>query len=386
MGVSDFVIADFFVVKKRETFSEVVKYDIILIIIKNEREVRMMEEEIRIKKKFLKEELIKAPSLYVSIYLMKMADSESMSKDIANEMGILESDVLLAFRYWEERKVFEKGSILEGEYLVASEKELIQEKAIEERNTKQLSLLQTKRPEYLPEEMQEYTLNETISALLNMVQQKMGRPLRHHENSMIYGFYDWLGLPLDVIGVLIQYYVVSERMIGLRELEKLAIHWREKGIFTEDVAFEYVEHLEQQKNGYHRIMKALGRPFFYTISEKEIGIIKIWTEEYRMSIELIEYACQKAIMLVNNPNMGYIDSMLKKWNDKDIHTIEAVELDDNQFQEEKKLKRESMEKGKNQSKEQKEQNRKERLRNNNRFFNHKEREWDFEAMERELYE
>ncbi len=383
MEVSDFFIADFFVLKKRETFSEVGKYDIILIRRKKREgvEFELMEEEIRIKKKFLKEELIKAPSLYVSIYLMRLADKQATSEDIAKDMGILESDVLLAFRYFEERKVFEDRKSVERE-------DLGQEKLVfvEEKQTQLLPLLQTKRPEYLPEEMQEYTLNETISSLLNMVQQKMGRPLRHHENSMIYGFYDWLGLPLDVIGVLLQYYVVSERMIGLRELEKMAIHWREKGIFTEDMAFEYVEYLEQQKKGYHRIMKALGRPFFYTISKKEISVIKTWTNEYQMSIELIEYACQKAIMTVNNPNMGYIDAMLKKWHDKDIHTIEAVELDDNQFQEEKKTKRESMEQGRNQSKEQREQNRKERLRNNNRFFNHEEREWDFEALERELYE
>ena len=68
-----------------------------------------MAEEIRILKDFIEKEVPKAPPLYVSVFLMtKAAEGKTSAAEIAEKLEILESDVLKAWRYWEERDCFAK--------------------------------------------------------------------------------------------------------------------------------------------------------------------------------------------------------------------------------------------------------------------------------------
>ena len=68
-----------------------------------------MAEEIHILKDFIEKEVPKAPPLYVSVFLMtKAAEGKTSAAEIAEKLEILESDVLKAWRYWEERDYFAK--------------------------------------------------------------------------------------------------------------------------------------------------------------------------------------------------------------------------------------------------------------------------------------
>ena len=47
-------------------------------------------------------------------------------------------------------------------------------------------------------------------------------------------------------------------------------------------------------------------------------------DEYNFSTELVSEACKKTILAVSKPNFAYAESILKKWHNAGITTLEDV--------------------------------------------------------------
>ena len=84
--------------------------------------------------------------------------------------------------------------------------------------------------------------DRSFMALRDELQRLMGRVLNTEELKIILGFVRYLGLPSDVISVLVCYCRDRARQRGnlrspsLRTIEKEAYHWAEKGIDTVEAA------------------------------------------------------------------------------------------------------------------------------------------------------
>lgn len=65
----------------------------------------------------------------------------------------------------------------------------------------------SERPQYSPAELSCYLKREDVKRLFQSAQQKLGKTLSSGDMATLFSFYDWLGLPLEVIDLLLTYCV-----------------------------------------------------------------------------------------------------------------------------------------------------------------------------------
>ena len=299
-----------------------------------------MAKEICISSEFIEKELPLAPPLYVSVYLMTKALEDVDAATIARKLNVLESDVIRAWQYWQDRE------------------------KVKPNDGTQVRIFMEQKPEYSMAELSEYMKHGEMKALLQTAQRKLGKPLTQQDISMIYGLYDWLGFPLDLIEVLFSY-CVSDGFKGMRYVEKVAMAWAEEGILTVDKAAEYIE---MRKTGFHAIMRAFGQSGRMPVDGEE-AYMKKWLKEYEMSIDVIKVACERTVMQTGKVSFAYADSILKKWKDAGVKVPADIDTLDRAFAAKKTIKGSEPKAAVVQPKQ-------------NRFINYPQRQWDFEKLEK----
>lgn len=97
--------------------------------------------------------------------------------------------------------------------------------------------------------------------------------------------------------------------------------WNQKGFTTLRDAQMESEESRNRNSIYDTIMKSLGLYRSPTVYERRI--MDDWIEKYHMSMEMIDEACSKSLN-IQNPNIKYIDGVIKKWAEKGISTKEQI--------------------------------------------------------------
>lgn len=306
-----------------------------------------MADKIELTKAFIEQELPAAPPLYVSVYLMTIACGGTAA-EVAKKLGATETDVLYAWGYW-------KGK---GYLQDTAEK---QEKA----ENQQPRLLSSQRPEYSPAELAVYMQkSESMKKLFQSAQQKLGKMLNHNDMSMLFSFHDWLGLPVDVIELLLSYCTANGHC-GMRYIEKVALGWAEEGINTEDKAVEYIE---LRKTGFRTIMKAFGQNRLPVAAEE--NYMKKWLQDYKLPMDVVKMACERTVMQTGKASFAYAEKILKSWKDAGVKSTDDVAALDQAF---------AAKKAQNAPTEQPAAQVKPKQ---NRFINYTQSEWDFAELER----
>lgn len=312
-----------------------------------------MAEEIRLSKQFIIEEVPKAPPLYVSVYLLIQASGAGVTTaDIAQMLDVLESDVCHAWQYWQERG------------LLSKEQKPQAQKAQAQKN---MGFRPTARPDYSPSELAMYLKNDQIKELFQSAERKLGKSLSASDMSTLFGLYDWLGLPLDVIDLLLTYCVENGKR-GMRYIEKTAIGWVEDGIDTPEKA---AEHLLLRRKGSREIMRAFGQGSRLP-SEPEEAYIKKWLLEYQMPLPLVVMACERAILRKGGVNFPYTDGIITDWYKLGVRTEEDVAKQDELFA--------AKQAQKEQEKQAQKQMQHKPAQRKNRFINYPQREWDYDKI------
>ena len=305
-----------------------------------------MADKIELTKAFIEQELPAAPPLYVSVYLMTLATGGTAA-EVAKKLGATETDVLYAWGYWKG-----KGYLQETE-----EKKEKQE---------QQKLISAARPEYSPAELAVYMQkSESMKKLFQSAQQKLGKMLNHNDMSLLFSFHDWLGLPVDVIELLLSYCTANGHC-GMRYIEKVALGWAEEGINTEDKAVEYIE---LRKTGFRTIMKAFGQNRLPVAAEE--NYMKTWLQEYKLPMDVVKMACERTVMQTGKASFAYAEKILKSWKDAGVKSVEDVAALDQAFAA-KKAQNTPTEQPAAQTAPKKQ----------NRFINYTQSEWDFVELER----
>lgn len=305
-----------------------------------------MAEEIRISKDFIEKELPSAPPLYVSVYLMTLACGGG-SAEIAAKLNALESDVLRAWAYWKD-----KGFLRETAAEPVVKRPLPAEG----------------RPDYAPAELAEYMKHQEVRRLFDSAAQKLGKLLSQQDMSLLFSFHDWLGLPMDVIELLLSY-CVSNGHRGMRYIEKVALGWAEEGIDTAEKAAEYIE---LRKTGFRAVLRAFGQGNRLPVPAEE-GYMKKWLREYGLPLELVQTACERTVLQTGKPSFPYADSILRQWRDAGVKTAEDIAALDEAF---------AAKKAGNAQKPAEAPSRKKNAPKQNKFINYTQSQWDFAEIER----
>ncbi len=191
------------------------------------------------------------------------------------------------------------------------------------------------RPQYSEQDVQ-LAINRDgeFKSLYGEVQRVLGRTLNTEELKIILSFTRYLGLPADVICILVNYCRERARQRGslrnpsLRTIEKEAYAWAERGIDTIEEAGAFIQAQTVQNSRIQELMKLLqirGRELTpgeqkYAVSWLEIGFTK----------EVIAMAYERTCINTGGMNWAYMNKILTRWHAAGLHTAEAVRSGDAQ--------------------------------------------------------
>lgn len=338
--------------------------------------------------KLIKEQektMIAVPSAFMESFMPKAAPAYSViylyaytcccqgrdnlfNKELAQELDMVESDIVRAWKYWQEQGIVaydEKSETVE--FLDMAKTPPPKKKT----PSPIKPVLLEQRPTYTPEEIAVYLAKSTkTKELFSSAQTHLNKMLTYQDMSTLFSFHDWLGLPMDVIEILLAY-CGQRNHNTFSYIEKVAIDWAENGINTPQKA---LERITLYTSKFPKILKAFG--------EKDINrnpvptertFIKKWFTEYEMPLELVEYACEKTILNTGKISFSYADKIITSWHQKKVKTLDAVKQLDAEFiagKKEKKTKAAASSFSNNTSQKK------------NRFINYDQRDWDFETLEK----
>ena len=217
-------------------------------------------------------------------------------------------------------------------------------------------------PEYSLEDVEKHLQDTEVQRLFYTVHTLLGKPLTDQERRMFLAFYDDLGLPVDVISVMLEYCVEKNKTHN-NYLRTVAYNWAEQGIATVDDAEEYIRLFN---NEYREILRYLGISGRDPI-DKEIEFMNKWLKEDGFAMPVIKLACERTIMNKARASFSYTDGIFRKWKQDDIHSIEQIESLEKSYYDNIKATRRAADGGKKAV---------------NRFQNYKGRKWDYEKLAR----
>lgn len=168
--------------------------------------------------------------------------------------------------------------------------------------------------------------DDKLSFLLSEAQKRLSKILSPSDISVLFGMYDWLGLPPDVILMLIEY-CVSSGNTGMRYIEKCAVSWADEGIFTYEKAEEKIKYLQMKSSMESKVASIMGIQN-QARSKKQRDYIGKWTIEYAFSLELIEEAYENMVDRIGKISFEYMDKILTAWHEKGYKTVEETKKEE----------------------------------------------------------
>lgn len=168
--------------------------------------------------------------------------------------------------------------------------------------------------------------------LYGEVQRLLGRSLNTEELKILLSFVRYLGLPVEVISMLVTYCRDRARQKGnlrnpsLRTIEKEAYHWAEQGIDTLEEAAAYIQLQNARNSRLSRMMQILqirGR----SLTPAEERYAASWME-MGFDDEAITMAYERTCLNTGGMNWPYMNKILSRWNEAGFKTGEQVRSGD----------------------------------------------------------
>lgn len=189
------------------------------------------------------------------------------------------------------------------------------------------------RPNYSERDVTEAVESDgTFRSLYGEVQRVLGKTLNTEELKILLGFTRYLGLPPDVISVLVNYCKDRLRQRGsnrnpsLRTIEKEAYAWAERGIDTMEEAAAFI----QNQNVYNSSMahiKHLVQIRGRRLTAAEERYAQSWAQ-MGFDDAAITMAYERTCINTGGLKWPYMNSILKRWHEAGLHTAEQIEAGD----------------------------------------------------------
>lgn len=190
------------------------------------------------------------------------------------------------------------------------------------------------KPVYSEEDiLREMSRGAEFGQLVQETQRRLGRVLSTEEMKVLLSLSDYLGLPHDVIALLITYCIQKNRVRGvhrapsIRSIEKEAYHWADHGIDTLEDAAAYSQHQLQLQTRIGEIRNALqleGR----RLTMAEENYVRQWLDLGFGKPE-IHLAYEKTCLNKGALVWPYMNRILQSWHEQGLHTLAQIEAGDN---------------------------------------------------------
>ena len=172
--------------------------------------------------------------------------------------------------------------------------------------------------------------NEGFRLLLPQVEQQLGKKLRTADLQILAGLYDDLGLPADVVYLLVCHCVErAKRRWGegrrptLRQIEKEGYYWAQLGISDQTSAAAYLKKWAQREEKSAAYMRALHLPQRQMV-DAERRYITQWMD-MGFPPETVALAYERTVFYKRDMNWRYLNGILRRWHEAGWHTVHQVE-------------------------------------------------------------
>ena len=194
-----------------------------------------------------------------------------------------------------------------------------------------------KKPRVLPGESPAYSERDVMQAmdsdgefrsLYGEIQRVLGRNLNVEEMKILLGFVRYLGLPGEVISILVTYCKDRARQKGslrnpsLRTIEKEAYAWAEQGIDTLEEAAAFIHTQNTRRSRLAELMRILqirGR----ALTPAEERYAQSWLE-MGLDNKVIALAYEKTCLNTGGLNWNYMNKILSGWHAAGFKTVEQI--------------------------------------------------------------
>lgn len=172
-----------------------------------------------------------------------------------------------------------------------------------------------------------------FAALVDETQRTLGKPLSGADMNSLFTIYDYVALPPEVILMLLNWCVEEARrkygpgrMPHMPQVRKEAVRWKEQGIDTVEAADAHIKRLTQLRDQCRHVMALLDLRDRAPIA-RERNYISAWLS-MGFDDDAIRLAYEKTIMKKNALNWAYLNSILKNWHEKGLHTLAQIQAGD----------------------------------------------------------
>lgn len=225
---------------------------------------------------------------------------------------------------WTAERTQRAWAVLAGMGLVAGEKAPEPE---------QVPLEQDGPPDYLRADIMVAMEEGTFQSLYQAVERRLGKKLSDADLKSLYEIYDYLGLPVEVILILLTRCIEEfqekygpGRLPKLPLVKKTAYAWHRMGIDTAEAAEEYLKKQTGLRVREREILPLLDITGRLPV-EREREYIKNWVD-WGFPNEAIRLAYERTVLKKQALNWPYMNSILKSWHGKGLHTVAAIQTGD----------------------------------------------------------
>lgn len=342
---------------------------------------------------FIDEYMRQANGEYVKIYLYLLRNLNQSAQNvslsaIADHFDCTERDILRALKYWEKLRLFrlefdEKQNLTSIHVLDAQNASApstpaafqadnipqkvsatpVQKESDSTNITDQfIQATDTGKRTYTMDEMRTFASRENVRELIFIAEQYLGRTLTQSDLNTVFFWYDELKLSTEVIEVIIEN-CVAKGKTSLHYMQKVAEDFAARNIRTVE---EAKAAMNQGGSLYYAVVKAFGIRGRNLVPAEQ-DFLNQWSDRMGFSTEVIVEACSRTIRSTHEANFAYANSILKKWYENGVHTLDDIAKSDSIYQQS-----------------QKKHPQKNTAPKNNRFINFQQRDNDYEELQKQL--
>ena len=187
-------------------------------------------------------------------------------------------------------------------------------------------------PQYTAEDIVRRSRGDSaFQALRQEVEALFGHLLSTPDTKTLFSIYDRLGLPAEVIMLLIHHCAERTkkrygRLPTMYSIEKEAYRWCSREIMTLELAEEYLAAAEKQETDMSELARTLQiAPRSPTPSERRY--MEDWLA-MGFPMEALELAYDRTVMGTGKLVWKYMDRILRSWQEKGLKTVSEIEEKD----------------------------------------------------------
>lgn len=266
--------------------------------------------------------------LKVLLWVLRVGSDEFDIDALSKATGIANADALDAMQYW-----IETGVIIKGREAVKAQPKISKEPKPEAKKNetppdvpnvvdlanksvcdKPTTVDVAKRGQESPE----------LRFLWNQAQDKLGKTLSFNDQRTLLWMHDHLGLPIEVILMIIEYCVSMDKR-GIGYIEKVGVSWAQEEIFSVDMAEKKLSDMKNRNSLWKKLSSEFGIPNPHPTAAQG-RYIERWTSSLGFKIDTIERAFEECLDRTSKINFSYIDKVLENWHNEGVKTVKDIKI------------------------------------------------------------